>query len=62
MPAADVNALTAGDYTIRAALTDKAGNSNSTTHDVEVNLTAPVLTIDVISGDDVINSTEKRRN
>ncbi|OUE73325.1 type 1 secretion target domain-containng protein [Citrobacter freundii] len=59
MPAADVNALTAGDYTIRAALTDKAGNSNSTTHDVEVNLTAPVLTIDVISGDDVINSTEK---
>ncbi|HHH2994854.1 Ig-like domain-containing protein [Citrobacter freundii] len=59
VPAADVNALTAGDYTIRAALTDKAGNSNSTTHDVEVNLTAPVLTIDVISGDDVINSTEK---
>ncbi|KZQ42096.1 type 1 secretion target domain-containng protein [Enterobacter cloacae subsp. dissolvens] len=59
VPAADVTALAAGDYTITAALTDKAGNSNSATHGVEVNLTAPVLTIDTVSGDDVINSTEK---
>ncbi|RAZ71077.1 Ig-like domain-containing protein [Enterobacter cloacae] len=59
VPAADVTALAAGDYTITAALTDKAGNSNSTTHSVEVNLSAPVLTIDTVSGDDVINSTEK---
>ncbi|HAS1030009.1 TPA: Ig-like domain-containing protein [Enterobacter cloacae] len=62
VPAADVSALTAGDYTITAALTDKAGNSNSATHDVEVNLTAPVLTIDTVSGDDVINSTEKTQD
>jgi hypothetical protein len=62
VPAADVNALTAGDYTITAALTDKAGNGNSTTHEVEVNLTAPVLTIDTVSGDDVINSTEKTQD
>ncbi|WP_320712380.1 Ig-like domain-containing protein [Enterobacter cloacae] len=62
VPAADVSALTAGDYTITAALTDKAGNSNSATHDVEVNLTAPVLTIDTMSGDDVINSTEKTQD
>ncbi|WP_425591333.1 Ig-like domain-containing protein [Enterobacter soli] len=62
VPAADVNALTAGDYTITAALTDKAGNSNSTTHEVEVNLTAPVLTIDTVSGDDVINNTEKTQD
>lgn len=53
-----MTALTAGDYTITAALTDKAGNSNSTTHSVEVNLSAPVLTIDTVSGDDVINSSE----
>ena len=59
VPAADVTALAAGDYTITAALTDKAGNSNSATHGVEVNLTAPVLTIDTVSGDDVINNTEK---
>jgi len=62
VPAADVGALTAGDYTITAALTDKAGNSNSATRDVEVNLTAPALTIDTISGDDVINSTEKTQD
>ncbi len=57
-----MSALTAGDHTITAALTDKAGNSNSTTHEVEVNLTAPVLTIDTVSGDDVINSSEKTQD
>ncbi|MCT9045856.1 Ig-like domain-containing protein [Enterobacter hormaechei subsp. xiangfangensis] len=62
VPAADVSALTAGDHTITAALTDKAGNSNSTTHEVEVNLTVPVLTIDTVSGDDVINSSEKTQD
>ncbi|WP_318591368.1 Ig-like domain-containing protein [Enterobacter kobei] len=62
VPAADVTALTAGDYTITAALTDKAGNSNSTSHSVEVNLSAPVLTIDTVSGDDVINSSEKTQD
>ncbi|EOV2314538.1 Ig-like domain-containing protein [Enterobacter hormaechei] len=62
VPATDVSALAAGDYTITAALTDKAGNSNSTTHEVEVNLTAPVLTIDTVSGDDVINSSEKTQD
>ena len=62
VPAADVSALTSGDHTITAALTDKAGNSNSTTHEVEVNLTAPVLTIDTVSGDDVINSSEKTQD
>ena len=59
VPAADVTALAAGDYTITAALTDKAGNSNSATHGVAVNLTAPGLTIDTVSGDDVINNSEK---
>ena len=58
VPAADVTALAAGDYTITAALTDKAGNSNSATHGVAVNLTAP----GTVSGDDVINSTEKTQD
>ena len=62
VPAADVTALAAGDYTITAALTDKAGNSNSATHGVAVNLTAPGLTIDTVSGDDVINNTEKTQD
>ncbi|MCK6666607.1 Ig-like domain-containing protein [Enterobacter asburiae] len=62
VPAADVTALAAGDHTITAALTDKAGNSNSATHGVEVNLTAPVLTIDTVSGDDAINNAEKTQD
>uniref|UniRef100_UPI00389B1B03 Ig-like domain-containing protein n=1 Tax=Enterobacter ludwigii TaxID=299767 RepID=UPI00389B1B03 len=62
VPAVDVNVLAAGDHTITATLTDKAGNSNSATHDVAVNLTAPVLTIDTVSDDDVINSTEKTQD
>ncbi|WP_458254958.1 Ig-like domain-containing protein [Enterobacter asburiae] len=62
VPAVDVTALAAGDYTITAALTDKAGNSNTATHGVEVNLTAPGLTIDTVSGDDVINNTEKTQD
>ncbi|WP_424980800.1 Ig-like domain-containing protein [Enterobacter ludwigii] len=62
VPAVDVTALAAGDHTITATLTDKAGNSNSATHDVAVNLTAPVLTIDTVSDDDVINSTEKTQD
>ncbi|MGG5839727.1 Ig-like domain-containing protein, partial [Huaxiibacter chinensis] len=59
VPAADVEALIAGEHTLTATLTDKAGNSNSTTHDVEVNLSAPVLTINTVSDDDVINNAEK---
>ncbi|MFA1017328.1 Ig-like domain-containing protein [Enterobacter sp. SAT-E-asb] len=62
VPAADVTALAAGDHAITAALTDKAGNSNSATHGVEVNLTAPGLTIDTVSGDDVINNAEKTQD
>ncbi|EFC57526.1 type 1 secretion C-terminal target domain (VC_A0849 subclass) [Enterobacter cancerogenus ATCC 35316] len=62
VPAADVGALVAGDYTITASVTDKAGNSDSETHDINVNLTAPVLTIDTVSDDDVINSAEKTQD
>ncbi|MDI3426481.1 Ig-like domain-containing protein [Enterobacter sp. V87_3] len=62
VPAADVGALVAGDYTITASVTDRAGNSDSETHNVKVNLTAPVLTIDTVSDDNVINSVEKTQD
>nr|WP_313853336.1 Ig-like domain-containing protein [Winslowiella toletana] len=57
--AADVSALNAGAYTITAALTDKAGNSNSAQHTVNVTLSSPELTINAIAIDDVINAAEK---
>ncbi|KMV70042.1 hypothetical protein AI29_09640, partial [bacteria symbiont BFo2 of Frankliniella occidentalis] len=59
IPATDVSAMSEGDYQVTATVTDKAGNSQSTTHDIHVALSAPVLSINTIAGDDIINSTEK---
>ncbi|MWL34347.1 Ig-like domain-containing protein, partial [Escherichia coli] len=58
IPAADVTALATGSQTITASLSDRAGNSDSTTHDVTVDLSGPTLTISTVSGDDIINATE----
>lgn len=58
IPAADVTALATGSQTITASLSDRAGNSDSTTHDVTVDLSGPTLTINTVSGDDIINNTE----
>ena len=59
VPAADVGALVNGDQTISATLTDKAGNSTTATHEFDVALTAPVVAINTLAADDVINATEK---
>ncbi|MEH3407488.1 Ig-like domain-containing protein [Enterobacter quasiroggenkampii] len=59
VPAADVGALANGDQTISATLTDKAGNSASATHEFDVSLTVPVIAINTLAVDDVINATEK---
>ncbi|MCL9666973.1 Ig-like domain-containing protein [Rosenbergiella epipactidis] len=59
IPATDVSAMNGGDYQIIATVTDRAGNSQSTTHEFHVDLTTPVLSINTIAGDDIINSTEK---
>ncbi|HBK0985382.1 TPA: Ig-like domain-containing protein [Escherichia coli] len=62
IPAADVTALATGSQTITASLSDRAGNSDSTTHDVTVDLSGPTLTINTVSDDDIINSTEKTQD
>ncbi|WP_432756684.1 Ig-like domain-containing protein [Enterobacter cloacae] len=59
IPATDVGALVSGDQTLSATLTDKAGNSTTATHDVTVSLTAPVIAINTLAADDVINAIEK---
>ncbi|MFT4160644.1 Ig-like domain-containing protein, partial [Shinella sp.] len=59
VPATDVGALVNGDQTISATLTDKAGNSTTATHEFDVSLTAPVVAINTLAVDDVINATEK---
>ncbi|MEF4326083.1 Ig-like domain-containing protein [Escherichia coli] len=62
IPAADVTALAIGSQTITASLSDRAGNSDSTTHDVTVDLSGPTLTINTVSGDDIINNAEKTQD
>ncbi|WP_444859494.1 Ig-like domain-containing protein [Enterobacter ludwigii] len=59
IPAADAGALGNGDHTMSATLTDKAGNSTTQTHEIAVSLTAPVIAINTVAGDDVINAIEK---
>jgi len=59
VPAADVGAMVNGEQTITATLTDKAGNSSTATHEFDVSLTAPVIAINTLADDDVINATEK---
>ncbi|HBA9120291.1 TPA: Ig-like domain-containing protein [Escherichia coli] len=62
IPAGDVTALATGSQTITASLSDRAGNSDSTTHNVTVDLSGPTLTVNTVSGDDIINNAEKTQD
>ncbi|HGC0965066.1 TPA: Ig-like domain-containing protein [Escherichia coli] len=62
IPAADVTALATGSQIITASLSDRAGNSDSATHNVTVDLSGPTLTINTVSGDDIINNAEKTQD
>ncbi len=61
VPPADVSALTASNYTVSAAVSDKAGNPASVNHNLTVDTSVPVVTINTVAGDDVINATEHAR-
>ncbi|MBK4614394.1 Ig-like domain-containing protein, partial [Enterobacter hormaechei] len=58
VPASDISALTDGTVTLSATITDSAGNSSTQTHDVVVNTASVALTVNTLSGDDVINAAE----
>ena len=59
IPLADLQALGDGDsYTITYEITDLAGNVSTSSSDFTVNLTAPIITVNPLTGDDVLNSAE----
>ncbi|EPJ7086956.1 Ig-like domain-containing protein [Citrobacter amalonaticus] len=58
VPASDFNGLPDGDYTIKATVNDKAGNTVDINHDVTLSREVPTITIDTLSMDDVINAAE----
>ncbi|KAE9899460.1 Ig-like domain-containing protein, partial [Enterobacteriaceae bacterium TzEc051] len=62
VPAADVGALADGaSYQVSASAQDSAGNSASATHTISVDTTAPVISVNTLSGDDVLNAAEAQQ-
>ncbi len=59
VPASVVSGLADGSYPVSVSVTDKAGNTGSQSLTVTVDTAAPVIGINTIAGDDVINASEK---
>jgi len=58
LPSADLQALPAGNNAIVVNVTDSAGNSATLSGTVTVDLTAPTLTVNPVSGDGYVNGAE----
>ncbi|WP_308737493.1 Ig-like domain-containing protein [Serratia fonticola] len=61
VPSADLAALPDGPANIGVTVGDVAGNTSSINSSATVDLTVPVLTINTISGDDIINIAESQQ-
>ncbi|MFV0450016.1 MAG: Ig-like domain-containing protein [Vibrio sp.] len=61
VPAADLDSLTDGTVTVSATVADQSGNETSVDRDITVDTTAPVVTINTIAGDNVLNASEVRQ-
>ncbi len=59
VPAADVGNWPAGTVNITVSGTNTAGTTTTITHPVTVDLAAVAISINTVSGDDVINAAEK---
>jgi hypothetical protein len=58
VPATDLQALTQGAHQIVASLSDAAGNSVQQTLPIVIDTVAPLLSIDVLAGNNVLNLAE----
>jgi hypothetical protein len=58
LPSAALQALTDGDYPLTVTLTDAAGNTSTATGSLPVDITAPQLAIDPITGDNLLNQSD----
>ncbi|EOM2461704.1 adhesin, partial [Escherichia coli O157:H7] len=59
VPAVDVSNWPAGTVNITVSGTNSAGTTSTITHPVTVDLAGVAITINTLSGDDVINAVEK---
>lgn len=58
VPSGDLQALSQGGHTISASLSDAAGNTTSTSHNFTTDTSAPLLSIGIIAGDNILNLAE----
>jgi ribosomal 50S subunit-recycling heat shock protein len=58
IPANALNTLTDGTSPLQVTVTDPAGNTGTTTTNVTVDLTAPTLSVEPLTGDDILNTDE----
>ncbi len=58
VPAADMQALPEGAQQISASLSDAAGNTGTATQSVTVDTAAPLIQVDAILGDNILNAAE----
>ncbi|KNC88109.1 hypothetical protein GM30_12820 [Trabulsiella odontotermitis] len=58
VPASDLIGLSSGVLPVTASVTDKAGNPASANHNLTVDTSIPVVTINTVAGDNVINLSE----
>lgn len=59
LPASEVQSLANGDHTLTVNVSDKAGNGSSTTVDFTVDTAAPVVTINTVADDNILNTSEQ---
>ncbi|HDC4406999.1 TPA: Ig-like domain-containing protein, partial [Enterobacter cloacae] len=58
VPAADMAALPDGAATVQASVSNANGNGATASHAYSVDTLAPTVTINTLSGDDILNATE----
>ncbi|WP_260325973.1 Ig-like domain-containing protein, partial [Enterobacter cloacae] len=59
LPASEVQSLANGEHTLTVNVSDKAGNGSSTQAHFTVDTVAPVVTINTVAGDDILNTSEQ---
>ncbi|EOV9963191.1 Ig-like domain-containing protein [Citrobacter sedlakii] len=60
VPATDLAGLSDGPLTVSAVVSDKAGNESQAAHNLTVDASVPVITVNTVAGDNIINSGEQR--
>ncbi|EFL6881486.1 Ig-like domain-containing protein [Escherichia coli] len=59
LPATEVQALAEGNYAVNASVSDRAGNTTSNSANFTVDTSAPVVSVNTVAGDDILNNAEQ---